>query len=131
MKFSKEHKQRISEALVGRTLSKDHRRKISEASKEAWKNPSEAMKKHLREFQKAGIDARREKSLSEEHKRKISEGFTGRKHSEETEKPKIVERQHEVKRRLPLVSIPTFKEDGSTGQKRFVIIKESKEKAVK
>ena len=60
IKYSDEHKKKISEALMGKKLSEEHKRKISEAHKG--------------------------KKLSEEHKRKISESNKGRVVSQETRK---------------------------------------------
>lgn len=64
MKYSEEHRKKISVANKGRVLSPEHIKKIGETSK--GRRLSESAKQKLREFNVG-------KKLSEEHKRKIGE----------------------------------------------------------
>jgi len=61
--FSKEHGQKISKALKGRTISEDWKKKLSEAAKSQKRNP-----------------------MSEEQKKKISEAAKNRRRLRESEK---------------------------------------------
>ena len=71
--FSEEAKQKISEALKGNTRSEETRQKISEAKQ----NMSEETKQKMSEAKKG-------RKLSEEHIQKMREARKGKTHTEET-----------------------------------------------
>ena len=82
---SKEHREKISEALRGRVISPEWRQKISEAHTGRERKPfSDEWKKSISESLKGRVSPNKGKKLSTEHKQKISESLKGRKPSKET-----------------------------------------------
>jgi len=92
IKFSEEHKRKLSEAHKGKKFSEETKRKMSEAKKgrkrseETKRKISETMqgRKHSEERKRRSSEGQKGRKHSEEHKRKIGEAQKGKTLSEET-----------------------------------------------
>ena len=93
--FTEEHKQKISEALSGKTKSEEHRRKLSEAGKGniPWNKGKIGVQKGSRlgvevsaETRAKMSAAQKGKVMSDLQKEKISATLKGRKMSDETKR---------------------------------------------
>ena len=93
--FTEEHKQKISEALSGKTKSEEHRRKLSEAGKGniPWNKGKTGVQKGSRLGVEVSVETRAKMSaaqtgkvMSDLQKEKISATLKGRKMSDETKR---------------------------------------------
>jgi len=93
--FTEDHKQKISEALTGKSKSEEHKRKLSKASK--GKTPWNKGKTGVQKGSRLGVEvsaetrakmsaAQKGKVMSDLQKEKISATLKGRKMSDETKR---------------------------------------------
>lgn len=90
--FSKEHKQKMANAKIGKKLSEEHKQKMSLGHKNRFNSgheykknrKSQSLSKEHKEKISKSLSGRKGIPCSEEHKQKLSNSLKGKKRSEET-----------------------------------------------